>query len=212
MKLPIIDLSGKKSEYVTVADEVFSAPANVPLLSQVLHVYRTNQRQTPAKALTRGDVYGSRRKLWRQKGTGRARHGDRFAPQFVGGGVAHGPTGQENFTRKVNEKMRRQALFVALSVKQHEGSLEIIDRFGDHGKTGDVMKALIAFKKTAPILCVSAYLTGSMRRATKNAATVTFVTPNALNALIILAARSILIEKEALVLIEQHFLRRERRT
>lgn len=211
MKLSVIDLSGKKSGHVTVADEVFAAPLNPPLLSQVLRVYRTNQRQTPAKALTRGDVYGSRRKLWRQKGTGRARHGDRFAPQFVGGGAAHGPTGQENFTRNVNEKMRRQALFVALSVKQHEGNLEIIDRLGDHEKTGDIAKALAPFKKTTPILCVSARLTHSMRKATRNLTSVIFVTPNTLNALMVLSARKILIEKEAIALIEQHFLRKEQK-
>src|SRR3989338_8167916 len=125
MKLSTIDLSGKKSGTVTVDDRVVAVPISVPLLTQAVHVYRMNQHRGLAKALTRGDVYGSRKKIWRQKGTGRARHGDRFAPQFVGGGVAHGPTGKQNVKRIMNEAMRRKALMVALSVKQREGNLEI---------------------------------------------------------------------------------------
>lgn len=212
MKLSVVDLSGKKSGHVTVADEVFAVPISTPLLAQVVHVYRMNQRQGSAKALTRGEVYGSRRKLWRQKGTGRARHGDRFAPQFVGGGVAHGPTGQENFTRAMNEKMRRQALVIALSTKQHEGNLEIVDRFGDHEKTRDVATLLKPFTNTSPLLCILPRLSERLRRATRNLADTVFVTPTSLNAFMVLSARKILIEKEALPLIEQRFFRKRHHT
>lgn len=206
MKLPVIDLSGKKSGNVTVADDVFAAPMNAPLLAQAVHVYEMNQRQASAKALTRGEVYGSRRKLWRQKGTGRARHGDRFAPQFVGGGVAHGPTGKQNLKRTMNETMRRKALQVALSAKQQGGNLVIVDRFDDHEKTRDVMVSLTPFKKTTPLLCVSVHFSETMRRATRNLADVLFVTPASLNAFMVLSARKLLIEKNAIPLIEQHFL------
>lgn len=212
MKLPVVDLSGKKSGHVTVADEVFAVPMNAPLLAQAVHVYSMNQRQGSAKVLTRGEVYGSRRKLWRQKGTGRARHGDRFAPQFVGGGVAHGPTGRQNVKRTMNERMRRRALFVALSTKQHEGNLAIVDHFGDHEKTKEVATSLKLFKKATPIVCVCARLSEVMRVATRNLADVMFTTPASLNALVVLSARKILIEKDALSMIEQHVLRKEQKT
>lgn len=206
MKLPVIDLSGKKSGNVTVADEVFAVPISAPLLAQVVHVYQMNQRQGSAKALTRGEVYGSRKKLWRQKGTGRARHGDRFAPQFVGGGVAHGPTGRQNVKRTMNKTMRRNALQVALSAKQSEGNLVIVDRFGDHEKTRDVMASFTPFGKGTPMLCVSSHLSDATRRATRNLTDMRFVTPASLNAFMILSARKLLIEKDAVHLIEQHFL------
>lgn len=206
MKLSIVDQSGKGVGSIIVAEEIFGVPMNTPLLSQTIHVYQMNQRRGLAKALTRGEVYGSRKKLWRQKGTGRARHGDRFAPQFVGGGVAHGPTGRQNVKRTVHESMRRKALQIALSAKQSEGNLVIVNRFGDHEKTRDVMASFTPFGKGTSMLCVSSHLSDATRRATRNLTDMRFVTPESLNAFIVLSARKLLIEKDAVHLIEQYFL------
>lgn len=74
---------------------IFGGRFNDALVAQATRVFLSNQRRAKAKTKQRGEISGSTRKIWRQKGTGRARHGDRYAPIFVGGGVAHGPTGKE---------------------------------------------------------------------------------------------------------------------
>lgn len=212
MKLPVVDLrSGKNVGSFTVSDEVFGAPMNPALVAQAVHVYRSNSRQASASVLTRGEVYGSRRKLWKQKGTGRARHGDRFAPQFVGGGVAHGPTGDQNYTRTMNDKMRRKALFIALTTAQQNGTLVVLDSFGTHTKTASIAKALTLFSKNRNVLCVVEALDEKMKRATRNLEDVTFITPEALNAILVLSADKIIISQDAVKRLENHFLQKTSR-
>jgi len=99
--------------------EIFAVKASDKLLSQYVYVYLNNLKKGRHKTKTRGEVAGSTRKIYRQKGTGRARHGDIKAPIFVGGGVAFGPTGQYR-RLKLTKKMRRKALFYALSLKLKE--------------------------------------------------------------------------------------------
>jgi len=90
------------------------------LLSQAVRKVLSNQRKSGAKAKTRSEVTGSGIKIWKQKGTGRARHGDRQAPIFVGGGKAHGPTGTQNYHLDLPKKMRQKAVLGALSAKLEE--------------------------------------------------------------------------------------------
>jgi len=117
MEINCFDTTGKKLKGVTVSKKVFGLKPNEKLLAQAIRVYLSNQRKANAKTKTREEVRGSRRKIWRQKGTGRARHGDKYAPIFVGGGRAHGPKGDQNFSLSLNQKMKHRALLSALSVK-----------------------------------------------------------------------------------------------
>jgi large subunit ribosomal protein L4 len=100
--------------------------SNPSLLAQAIRVYLTNQRQGTKHAKTRGEVAGSGKKIWRQKGTGNARHGDRQAPLFVGGGIAHGPKGQENYRRKLPKKMKGLALKAILQRKKADKQLVVV--------------------------------------------------------------------------------------
>lgn len=100
--------------------------SNPPLLTQAIRVHLSNQRQGTKHAKTRGEVTGSGKKIWRQKGTGKARHGDRQAPLFVGGGTAHGPKGNENYRRKLSKKMKRLALKITLGLKKTHKQLVVI--------------------------------------------------------------------------------------
>lgn len=115
MKLQAYDHTGKKLESWTVPAGL--GKANLALLKQAIRVYQTNSHQGGSKVKTRGEVQGSTRKIYRQKGTGNARHGARYAPVFVGGGVAHGPTGVRAGNLVLPKKMRRAALSTALVVK-----------------------------------------------------------------------------------------------
>lgn len=117
MKVDLYTKTGTKSGQLEIAKKIFGADVNDILLAQARRVYLSNHRRAKPKSKTRGEVNGSGKKIWRQKGTGRARHGDRYANIFVGGGVAHGPTGTENFSLKMSRKMRRAAMISALSQK-----------------------------------------------------------------------------------------------
>jgi len=124
--MPKIDLylsSGKKSTPLTVPAEIFNVKAKPILIAQAVRVYLANQRRAAAKTKGRGQVIGSGRKIYRQKGTGRARHGDAQAPIFVGGGIAHGPRGNQNFSLKISKKMSQKALFAALTIKLKDGQM-----------------------------------------------------------------------------------------
>ena len=122
-KIDILTIAGKKSDSLSLPKEIFGAKINKPLMAQAVRVYLANQRRAYAKTKTRGEVRGSGRKIWRQKGTGRARHGDRYAPIFVGGGVAHGPTGKQNYQLKMSKKMKKRALFSALTSQLKAGQI-----------------------------------------------------------------------------------------
>jgi len=125
-KVDFCTITGQKKEKFDLPKEIFAAQIRPVLMAQAVRVYLANQRRAKAKTKTRGEVRGSRRKIWRQKGTGRARHGDRYAPIFVGGGVAHGPTGKENYHLKLSKKMRRRAFFSALTAKFKEGKILVV--------------------------------------------------------------------------------------
>lgn len=126
LTVPVLDVDGKKTGTVTLPKEIFDVTVSPKLIAQATRVYSANQRQSSAKTKTRGEVTGSRRKVWRQKGTGRARHGDRYAPIFVGGGIAHGPRPRD-FSRDLPKRMRRKALSAVLTNFLQEGKIVVID-------------------------------------------------------------------------------------
>ncbi len=115
MKVNLYDLKSQKIDQVSLKKEVFDSKINQDLLSQAVRVYLFNQRKAHPLAKGRSQVAGSTRKIWAQKGTGRARHSDMRAPIFVGGGVAHGPKGNQNYHLKLNKKMAKLAVRSALS-------------------------------------------------------------------------------------------------
>lgn len=117
--LAIYNIEGKEEKTVELPKEIFSVSANPKLLALAVRVYLINQRQGNVSVKTRGEVIGSTRKIYRQKGTGKARHGAIKAPIFVGGGIAHGPK-QKDYNLKFNKKEKKIALFAALSEKLKE--------------------------------------------------------------------------------------------
>lgn len=124
--LSVYALDGSKKGTVTLSKEIFGEKPNDKLMAQAVRVYLVNQRQGTASTKTRGDVTGSTRKIYRQKGTGRARHGAITAPIFVGGGVAFGPH-TRNFELKLSKQMRKKALFSALSQQLSSEKVFAID-------------------------------------------------------------------------------------
>lgn len=140
LKAFVFGIDGLSKGSISLPSEIFGVKPNKPLLAQAVRVYLANQRQGNASTKTRSEVKGSTRKIYRQKGTGRARHGALKAPIFVGGGIAHGPK-PHSFAMDFPKKMRIQALISALSQKAQEGHIKVVE--GEFsGKTKEIAKLL----------------------------------------------------------------------
>lgn len=125
LSAPMYDSKGAKHGTFALPREIFGAKINNALMAQAVRVYLANQRQGSANTKTRGEVLLTTAKWYRQKGTGRARHGAKSAPIFVGGGVAHGPRTRD-FSLNLPQKMRKAALRSALSLKAQSGEIKVL--------------------------------------------------------------------------------------
>ena len=125
----VYDFSGAVSGEMELSDGVFGAASNDTLLHQVEVAIAANQRDPIAHTKDRSERAGSGRKPWKQKGTGRARSGSVRSPLWRKGGIVFGPTKDRNYSQKINRKMRRQAVIVALSEKLRSGKLIVVENF-----------------------------------------------------------------------------------
>ena len=126
MLVPVCNTSGEKVKEVELRDDIFAVPVNEPVIHQALVRQLANARLGTHKTKTRSEVSGGGRKPWRQKGTGRARHGSIREPQWRGGGIVFGPQ-PRSYRQKMPRKMRRLALKSALSVKAADEQILVLD-------------------------------------------------------------------------------------
>ncbi|MEX2013783.1 MAG: 50S ribosomal protein L4 [Parcubacteria group bacterium] len=127
MESAVYSMDGKKSGTVTLPENIFGVRWNADLVKQVADSLLSSKRKNVAHTKDRSEVRGGGRKPWRQKGTGRARHGSTRSPIWVGGGVTGGPRNEKNFERKVSKKMKAKALYTILSRKLLDGEVLFID-------------------------------------------------------------------------------------
>ena len=146
MKVPVINMSGDTVGEVELNPAVFEAPVNVPLMHQALTRQLANARQGTAKTKTRSEVVGSTRKMWKQKGTGRARQGSRKAPHWKGGGNVFGPQPRK-YTQKMPLQMRHAALRSALSVKAADHNIVVLDKLEMEKPSAKTMHAVLTNAK-----------------------------------------------------------------
>lgn len=123
----IYNKQGKEAGVIELPKEIFGLNWNADLVHQVFTSINSNMRSNTAKVKDRSEVSGTGKKPWKQKGTGRARHGSKRSPIWVKGGVAHGPTNERNFKKKINKKMNAKALFTVLSEKMRKGQILFVD-------------------------------------------------------------------------------------
>ena len=126
MKVPVLNMSGQEVDSVELPADIFAANVNRGLMHQAMVRQMANARRGTHNSKSRGEVARTTAKVYRQKGTGNARHGSRRAPIFVGGGVAHGPK-PRSYVKNMPRKMRRAALRSALTVKASSGDIVILD-------------------------------------------------------------------------------------
>lgn len=127
MKAKVYNQSGKEIREINLPENIFGLEFNNDLVSQVLHIQKSNKRAGTAHTKDRGEVAGSNQKPWQQKGTGRARHGSKRSPLWRHGGTTHGPRSEKSYKKSLPKNMRNQALFCLLSAKLNEGKLFFID-------------------------------------------------------------------------------------
>lgn len=150
MKATTYSKEGKKIGEIDLPDKVFGLPWNADLVYQVVMAMNSNARQGTADAKGRGEVRGGGKKPWRQKGTGRARHGSIRSPLWKGGGVTHGPLSERNYGRKINRQAKVKALFTVLSQKLRDNEVLFVDDVtAKQIKTKDAAAALKNLSKVA---------------------------------------------------------------
>ncbi len=189
----------KKVGTVTMPDAFFNAAWNADLVHQVVTAYVSNQRKPLAHTKGRSEVSGGGKKPWAQKHTGRARHGSIRSPIWKGGGVAHGPVAERNYTKKINKKMKRGALASVLSKKIGEHQVFVIDSldFKDR-KTKQVATMLGHFFDKKPnVLFVSGKGNTSLFVSARNIPNVEIVHVNELTVVNGLRHKHIIFEKGA---------------
>lgn len=143
MDTAVYNLEGKKTGSISLPESVFGAKWNADLVKQVADSLLSNKRKTVAHTKDRSEVSGGGKKPWKQKGTGRARHGSTRSPIWVGGGVSGGPRNEKNFSRTITKKMKAKALHVILSKKFAEGEVLFVDAVAfPEPKTKEAVKAL----------------------------------------------------------------------
>lgn len=148
MEATIYSQTGKSAGKISLPESVFGVPWNADLVHEVVRLMNSNSRNNIAHTKTRGEVRGGGKKPWKQKGTGRARHGSTRSPIWVGGGVAHGPRNTQNYERKINKKARTKALYTILSKKFKEGEVIFVDEIKfDKPKTKEAKNILISLSK-----------------------------------------------------------------
>jgi large subunit ribosomal protein L4 len=201
--IDVLDAKGKKSGSRDLPAGLFEAPVSVPLMHQVVVAGLAGLRAGTHSTKTRGDVRGGGKKPWRQKGTGRARQGSIRSPQWVGGGIAHGPQ-PHGHQMRVNKKMKRGAIRSALTDALQSGKLAAVDELAFEGpKTADAAKVLAALELTGKVLLVLAEPNDTVERSFRNISSVRIAYAPSLGVYEVIAADRVLFTAAALDVLDE---------
>lgn len=207
MKISLYNQEGKEQDSITLPKEIFGVDFNADLVHQVAVSLSANRRQISAHTKFRGEVRGSGIKPWRQKGTGRARHGSKRSPIWKGGGITHGPRAETIFEREIPKKMRRKALFMVLSEKAKGKMLIILDKISlEKGKTKEMSEVLAKFpcKNQSTLIALPTH-DKKVFMATRNIKKIAMDDARNLNVLDLLNSKYLLMTKDSIKTIEETF-------
>jgi large subunit ribosomal protein L4 len=212
MKTDVYNLKNEVVGSMELPSEIFDTKWNPTLVKQVLDAQMANARDPWAHVLDRSEVRGGGKKPWRQKGTGRARHGSTRSPIWVGGGKAHGPRNDKDYSQKVNKKMKRVALFSALSRKVKDGEIKVFETLTiEKPKTKSLASALsgiITLRKGGKrydVLLVSDVLNKNLFRAASNLEKTKVLAADSLNIYDVLNYKNLFIDKGVVETIGKHY-------
>jgi len=204
MKTSVYNLKNEAIGEIDLPDTIFSAPSRPALVAQVLLAQQANKRRPWAHAKGRSEVRGGGRKPWRQKGTGRARHGSIRSPLWVGGGKSHGPQKERDYTQKINKKMNRTAIVSVLADRFRGGAMKVIEGLRPEQPKTKMLAAILrtltassAKVKKFDVLLVASEQEKGIFRAAANLPKVKAVHPSGLNVYDLLNHKRVFMDKEA---------------
>ena len=204
-KVTIYDMTGKSVGERELNDAIFAVTPNKAVLHEVVKNYLANQRQGTQSTLTRTEVSGGGKKPWRQKGTGHARQGSTRAPQWTHGGIVFAPK-PRSYSYVLNKKVKRLAMKSALSAKAAAGEIIVVDSIKmDAIKTKDFRTFLGAVKAEGKSLVITPAKDEIIIKSARNIPGVETSMANLINVYDILKAKNLVIDKEALAVIEEVF-------
>jgi len=203
MQIPVYNLAGEVIEHIKISDLVFAAPFNEGVVHQAMLRQRANARQGTASTKTRGQVSGSSRKLFRQKGTGLARAGSKKSPLRRGGGITFGPHPRD-YGQAMPKKMRQLALRCALSAKAGDGELKVLEELElEEPKTKRMVEILSALEVDSSALIVTSEPKDNVIKSARNIQRTKTMPANLLNVLDILSYKNLLMTVPAVRKAEQ---------
>ena len=203
MKLPVYNLKAEACGEIELDEDYFDFPYNEAVVHESIVNYLNCQRQGTKSALTRSEVRGHAKKPWRQKHTGRARHGSTKAPQWTGGGIVFAPKPRD-FSTKMNKQAKRLAFFSAMSQKIRQGQVFVVENVDiELPKTKLMQEVLNNFKFDGKTIIVTKVTDEKAMRASGNIPYVDITTSNILNTYDIVSNKNVLITVEALKYIEE---------
>ena len=203
MKVPVYSMAGEVVRHISISDDVFATPVNEAVVHQAMVRQLANARQGTASTKTRGEVIGSTRKLFRQKGTGRARAGSAKSPTRRGGGVAFGPH-PRSYQQAMPKKMHRLALRCVLSAKAGDKELMVLDELRlDEPKTKEMTKILAALGIAASALIAIGEPEQNVVKSARNLPGIKTIPTRLLNVVDIISHKMLLITETSLRQIEQ---------
>ena len=212
MKVKIYNLQNEAVGETELPKDLFGVKWNPTLVHQVLTAQTANRRQPWAHAKDRSEVRGGGRKPWRQKGTGRARHGSRRSPLWSGGGKAHGPNKERDYSQKVNKKMRRLAILSVLSRKLHDNEIKIFNTLElQEPKTKMLYQVLLPIlekdkrTKKLDVIMIPAAENKALFRAGRNLVKTKVTSPDSLNVYDLLNHKNVFIDQNAIGLISRRY-------
>ena len=201
----VLDMAGKEIEKIDLSESVFGIEPNVSVMHDVVKNYLANQRHGTQSALTRAEVSGGGKKPWRQKGTGHARQGSTRAPQWTHGGIVFAPK-PRSYSYVLNKKVKRLALKSVLSAKAAQGEIVVVDKVAlDAIKTKDFRSFLTAVKADGKAAVVTPEVNEIVVKSARNLPGVTTAPAKLINVYDLLNAKTLVIDKEALAVIEEVF-------
>lgn len=203
-ELALYNIDGQKSGNVDLKDTVFSVEVNEHVVHEAVVAQLAAKRVGTAKTKTRGEVAGGGRKPWRQKGTGRARHGSIRSPLWVGGGTTFGPQPRK-YNKKLPKKVKKLAVKSALTAKVEEGNLVVVDQFDFAApKTKEMVSVLSKFDAAdAKVLIVLSEKNENVYKSARNLPGVRVVTPTKVTVYDVLNSNKVIMTKEAVAKVEE---------
>lgn len=206
MKTIVYNFEGKKVKDIELSESVFNVPLNTELLHEVYVSMDANQRVAIAHTKGRGEVAGSGRKPWKQKGTGKARVGSVRSPIWRGGGIVFGPTKDRNFKKKINKKANAKAILMAISEKLRSEKLIVVDKMeAVNKKTKDIASGLKLLNLKGSILVNLSEEEKDTYLYSRNIKNVKCIPVNNLNVLDILNHKSLVLSEESVKYLEKKY-------